>query len=129
MSTAGYFDDAVEPRAADESDDAEDFDFEAPDVALPTGRGAGEEMERYFAALESRMRVEYELARRCREKGYDPELKVEIPPAIDLAARVEELVGPKGVAERIRELSKSKNREELSLIVAKECAAGKFPAE
>src|SRR5437899_11373750 len=80
-------------------------------------------MERYFAALESRMRVEYELARRCREKGLDPETRVEIPPAIDLAERVEELVGPKGVAERIRELAKSKNREELSLIVAKEVAA------
>src|SRR5439155_25706329 len=34
-----------------------------------------------------------------------------------------------GVADRIRELSKSKNREELSLIVAKEVAAGKFTAE
>src|SRR5438067_2248178 len=86
-------------------------------------------MERYFAALESRMRVEYELARRCREKGLDPELRVEIPPASDLAARVEELVGPKGVADRIRELAKVKNREELSLVVAKEVAAGKFTAE
>lgn len=125
MTTAGYFDDAV-PVSEDEPDEAEDFDFEPPEVPVATGRGASEEMERYFAGLESRMRREYELARLCRERGLDPETRVEIPPAIDLAARVEELVGPKGVAARIRELAKEKNREELSLIVAKECAAGKF---
>jgi len=125
LAHAAYFDDAVEKRAED-PDLVEDFDFEAPEVVLPTGRGASEEMERYFGALESRMRVEYELAKRCREKGMDPETRVEIPPAIDLAARVEELVGPRGVADRIRVLSKTTNREELSLIVAKEVAAGKF---
>ena len=126
MATVGYFDDAVEQVA--EEEEGEDFDYDPPEVVLPTGRGASEEMERYFAALESRMRREYELARLCRERGFDPETRVEIPPAIDLAARVEELVGPKGVADRIRELAKSKNREELSLIVANECAAGKFGA-
>ena len=125
MATVGYFDDQVE-NAPDDRDEGEDFDYEPPEVVLPTGRGASEEMERYFAALEARMRREYELARLCRERGVDPETRVEIPPAIDLAARVEELVGPKGVADRIRELAKTKNREELSLIVAKECAAGKF---
>ena len=124
MATAGYFDDAVEQVV--EEEEGEDFDYDPPEVVLPTGRGASEEMERYFAGLESAMRREYELARLCRERGFDPETRVEIPPAIDLAARVEELVGPKGVADRIRELSKTKNREELSLIVAKECAAGKF---
>ncbi|HEX2022849.1 MAG TPA: hypothetical protein VHH36_09040 [Candidatus Thermoplasmatota archaeon] len=128
MATVGYFDDAVEVRETDDLDDAEDFDFEAPDVPLGSGRGASERMERYFSALEARMRREYELARLCREKGLDPETRVEVPPAIDLAARVEELVGPRGVADRIRELAKEKNREELSLIVAKECAAGRFGA-
>ena len=76
MTTVGYFDDAVEKRGSDDTDEeTEEFEFEAPDVPLPIGRGASEEMERYFAALESRMRIEYELARRCREKGLDPELK------------------------------------------------------
>lgn len=126
MGVAGYFDDVVEVREDVDPDDVEEFDFDPPEIPVATGRGASDEMERYFAMLESRMRQEYELARRCREKGLDPETRVEIPPAIDLAARVEELVGPKGVAVRIRELSKEKNREELSLIVAKEVAAGKF---
>jgi len=126
LGSVGYFDEAAGEAPEVEEDDAEDFDFEPPEVPLSSGRGASEEMERYFAGLEQRMRREYELARLCREKGFDPETRVEIPPAIDLAARVEELVGPKGVAARIRELSKEKNREELSLIVANECAAGRF---
>ena len=130
MGVAGYFDDAVETRDDADPDDVEEFDFEPPEVPLGTGRGASEQMERYFAALESRMRAEYELARRCREKGLDPETRVEIPPAADLAARVEELMKDylpqRGVAERIRELSKSKNREETSLLVAKEVAGGRF---
>lgn len=127
-STAvGYFDDAVEVREED-PDDVEEFDFEPPEVPIATDRGASEEMERYFAALETRMRLEYQLAEKCRERGLDPETRVEIPPAIDLAARVEELVGPRGVAARIRELAKEMNREELSLVVAKECASGKFGA-
>ena len=130
LATAGYFDDAVELHERDDPDEAEDFDFEAPEVPIVSGRGASDEMERYFAALESRMRREYELARLCREKGLDPEPHVEIPPAADLAARVEELMKDylprRGVAERIRELSKVKNREEVSLLVAKEVAAGRF---
>src|SRR5581483_4840699 len=126
LGSVGYFDEAAGEAPEVEEDDAEDFDFEPPEVPLSSGRGASEEMERYFAGLEQRMRREYELARLCREKGFDPETRVEIPPAIDLAARGEELVGPKGVAARIRELSKEKNREELSLIVANECAAGRF---
>lgn len=125
----GYFDDAV-PALEEDEDDAEEFDFEAPDIPLGSGRGASERMERYFADLERRMRVEYELAGRCRTKGFDPQTHVEIPPAIDLAARVEELMKDylpqRGVAERIRELSKIKNREETSLLVANEVAAGKF---
>jgi DNA polymerase II large subunit len=128
----GYFDGAVEARLEEETDEAEDFDFDPPEVPLGSGRGASEDMERYFADLERRMRVEYELAARCRAKGMDPETRVEIPPAIDLAARVEELMKDylpqRGVAERIRELSKIKNREETSLLVANEVAAGKFGA-
>ena len=126
MGVAGYFDDVVTVREEVDPDEAEDFDYDPPEVPLGTGRGASEAMERYFADMEARMRQAYELAKRCREKGFDPEPRVEIPPAIDLAARVEELVGPRGVADRIRELSKKKNREEMSLIVAKEAAAGKF---
>ena len=130
MAIAGYFDDVVEVREQEEPDEAEEFDFEPPEVPVSSGRGASEAYERYFAELERRMRMEYQLAEACRAKGLDPETRVEIPPAIDLAARVEELMKDylpqRGVAERIRELSKVKNREETSLLVANEVAAGKF---
>ena len=58
-------------------------------------------------------------------KGLDPELDIEIPQAPDLAARVEKLLFEwevDGVAERIRELSRTYNREEVSLLIAKEYA-------
>ena len=50
---------------------------------------------------------------------------VEIPRAEDLASRVEKLLAQwdvEGVADRIRELSKDHNREEVSLMLAKEMA-------
>jgi DNA polymerase II large subunit len=63
-------------------------------------------------------------------KGLDPELDVEIPQASDLAARVEKLLFEwevEGVASRIRELSRDHNREEVSILIAKEYA--KMPAK
>jgi len=79
------------------------------------------EMEKYFNELKSKADQCYELAKTARGKGFDPELEPEVIMTEDLAARVEGLVGPKGIAERIRELSKEiPNREILSLTVARE---------
>jgi len=86
-------------------------------------------MSDYFSSLQRQVDRAYEVARRARMKGFDPELDVEIPQAQDLAARVEKLLAGwdvEGVAERIRELSREHNREEVSLIIAKEYA--KMPA-
>jgi DNA polymerase II large subunit len=55
----------------------------------------------------------------------DPETFVEIPQAEDLASRVEKLLAAwnvEGVAARIRELSRDHDREEVSLLIAKEVA-------
>jgi len=127
----GYFADTVEAKEVD-VDDLDDFEFEAPEIA-PRNEGAtSAAMQAYFTALELETRRAYAIAEQCRRQGLDPSTQVEIPPAVDLAARVEELLKDylpqRGVAERIRELSKTKNREEVSLIVAKEVAAGKFGA-
>ncbi|MCU0859073.1 MAG: DNA polymerase II large subunit [Thermoplasmata archaeon] len=89
-----------------------------------------ESMEEYFSELKSQADRCYEIAGRARMRGMDPELTVEIPQASDLAARVEKLLyewDVEGVAERIRELSKDHNREEVSLLIAKEYA--KLPAK
>jgi DNA polymerase II large subunit len=84
-----------------------------------------ERMRQYFEALAKEADRCYAVARRARARGMDPETFVEIPQAEDLASRVEKLLSSwnvEGVAARIRELSKDHNREEVSLLVAKEVA-------
>ena len=82
-------------------------------------------MEDYFNGLIDEADRCYAVARKARARGLDPETFVEIPRADDLASRVEKLLEPwhvEGVAERIRELSLKHNREEVSLLIAKEMA-------
>ncbi len=62
----------------------------------------------------------------ARDKGFDPVRRPEIDVASDLAGLVEGLVGPQGVAESIRELSKSLPREELAFKIAEEIVYGKY---
>jgi len=79
----------------------------------------------YFDSLSKEVEKVYEVATKAKLKGFDPTTKVEIPPAHDVAARVEAtLDGPIGVAKRIRELQKDKSREEVAFAVAKEIAEG-----
>ena len=88
-----------------------------PDVAC------SQHMKEYFKNLADGAEYCYQIANEARSKGLDPELSVEIPRAEDLASRVEKLLADwhvEGVAERIRELSKDHNREEVSLLIAKE---------
>jgi DNA polymerase II large subunit len=79
-------------------------------------------MKDYFEALERMANQCYEISERARRQGKDPEIKVEIPKAEDLAQRVEKLLGFEGIAERIRALTSEYDREEASLRIAKEIA-------
>ncbi|MEA2055333.1 MAG: DNA polymerase II large subunit, partial [Candidatus Thermoplasmatota archaeon] len=84
------------------------------------------DMREYFSSLQEEIETCYKVAGEARKKGFDPELKVEIPQALDLAARVEQLVGPKKIAPRIRQVTKKiENRELVSLEIAKEIGKGK----
>ena len=90
---------------------------------MNTSQTCSEEMRRYFATLEEGAEACYAVARKARAKGCDPETTVEIPLAKDLAARVESLVGPKGIAQRIRDVTEATgNREEAALAIAIEVA-------
>lgn len=80
----------------------------------------------YAEALESNLQRLYEVARKAREKHLDPVTHPEIDIARDLAGLVEGLVGPLGVAESIRQLSKTLPREELAFKIAEEIVYGKF---
>ncbi len=89
------------------------------------GVACSKAMEDYFNSLFSDTERCYSIARKARGRGLDPETFVEIPRAEDLASRVEKLLSDwkvEGVAERIRELSVGRNREEVSLLLAKEFA-------
>jgi len=78
------------------------------------------DMQKYFSDLQREIDICYKIAEAARKKGLDPEKKVEIPQALDLAARVEQLVGPKNIAPKIRETTKKiKDRELVSLDIAK----------
>lgn len=89
-------------------------------VSMKDAKICSDNMKKYFNALQQALKVQYELAEECRKKGYDPQTNVEIRLAEDLASRVEKLLNFDGVAEKIRELSKLYDREELSLMMAKE---------
>jgi DNA polymerase II large subunit len=84
------------------------------------------EYQRYLDRLQADFESAYAAAKEARAVGLDPSREVEIPPAQDVAARVEGLVGPKGVAQRIRELAaQGLNREQSIFALAKEHLEGK----
>jgi DNA polymerase II large subunit len=60
--------------------------------------------EEYFNSIEQTVYQIYNIASEARSKGLDPSINVESPIAKDLAGRVETLIGPEGIANRIREL-------------------------
>ena len=80
----------------------------------------------YFDRLEAETHHLYEIANEARSKGLDVETTTEVPLAKDLAERVEGLVGPEGVAQRIKELEQDISREEVAFEIAAEIASGKF---
>lgn len=84
-----------------------------------------QEMKGYLEGLDREATRCYDAAQRARAQGLDPELTVEILTAEDLPSRVERLLeayGLQGVAQRIRELSAHHDREETSLLLARELA-------
>ena len=96
------------------------------DGELSKDVAASPQMRAYFGQLQHDIDHCYELANKARNKGLDPEFSVEIPQALDLAARVEQLVGPKDIAPKIRATTKKiKNRELVSLEIARMIVDGK----
>ncbi|MEM4733694.1 MAG: DNA polymerase II large subunit, partial [Candidatus Bathyarchaeia archaeon] len=85
-----------------------------------------EAYRKYVETLENELQHLYAISDKAREKGLDPALVTECRLAKDLADLVEGLVGPKGVAQSIRELSTKLSREELAFKIAEEIVYGKF---
>jgi DNA polymerase II large subunit len=87
------------------------------------------EVEDYFRSLETGVERALELAKKAREKGYDPELEPEIAVTKDFAERVERLLELPGIAEEIRKLEGKLSREELALQVAERIATRDLEAD
>ncbi len=84
------------------------------------------EYQDYFLALEKSLEDICNTAKKAREKGLDPKLYPEIEVANDLAGLVEGFIGLRGIADRIRELSKLMSRESAAFKIAEEIIYGKF---
>ncbi len=85
-----------------------------------------ERMRKYFDGISGATNTAYAVAQQARSECLDPAADVEIFLASDVAARVEGLVGPRGVAQRIRELLREKKREEVVFEIAREIVEKKF---
>ena len=92
-------------------------------------------MKEYFASLNSQIQNCYNVASKAREKGYDPDNKVEIPLAKDMAERVEGLVSvvapllkDSGISKRIRELELQYGNQnwKIAFLITEEVANEKF---
>jgi DNA polymerase II large subunit len=92
-------------------------------------------MENYFEEIDQKLKKAYKVATEARKKGYDPEPKIEIPVAKDMAERVEGIISTvapqiinKGIPKRIRDLEKKYGILDwrVSLIISEEVAKEKF---
>lgn len=84
-----------------------------------------DEMRAYNKELMARLSHAYAIAEEARMKKHDPTIFVEITPAADVAARVEGIVGPKGIATLIRKLeAEGTSRDMVAYMVAQKIAAG-----
>lgn len=81
----------------------------------------------YFEVLEQGLQKALNIASAARKLGLDPTTDVEIPLAVDLAERVEKLIGIPGIALRIRELeAQGMSREEAALAIGIDFAEGRL---
>src|SRR4030043_551180 len=82
--------------------------------------------QNYIETMENQLKQLYAIGESAKSKGLDPSLETECVIAKDIADLVEGLVGPKGVASSIRELSVKLQREEIAFKIAEEIVYGKF---
>jgi len=82
-------------------------------------------VESYRAALTASIERAYDVAKAARNVGIDPETFPEVPPAEDMAMRVEKLLGHlklDGISTEIRALCAEMPREEVAFTIARRLA-------
>jgi DNA polymerase II large subunit len=83
------------------------------------------EYEKYFESLEKELSELYKVARSAKRTGLDPSLEPEPQITRDIAERIEKLIGPPGIGERMRELE-GMDRRLMAFQVAGEIVEGRF---
>ena len=85
------------------------------------------DIKNYHSKLIQELEKVYKIAQEARKRGLDPETKVEIPIAKNMAERIEKLMELDGLASRLTELeSKGIEREKICFIIANDILEGKF---
>ncbi|MEA1925386.1 MAG: DNA polymerase II large subunit [Candidatus Altiarchaeota archaeon] len=74
--------------------------------------------DKYFQELKEKIEEVYKIANEARSRNFDPDSRVEAIPAGDLATRVEGLVGPKGIAEKIKEVGRENIKDIIEYILS-----------
>ncbi|MEW6035413.1 MAG: DNA polymerase II large subunit [Candidatus Micrarchaeota archaeon] len=84
-------------------------------------------MGEYVETLREGLQKAYAVASEARRLGYDPSDDIEVKIAKDIAARVEGIVGPPGVADLIRDMEKGgMGREDIAFEIARKIAGGEL---
>ncbi|MSR86044.1 DNA polymerase II large subunit [Candidatus Woesearchaeota archaeon] len=92
-------------------------------------------VEQIFASLQKDILLCYDIANKTKTLGFDPDLKVKIPLARNMAERVEGLIASvapevlgKGIPERIQQLEQQYGSQDwrVALVIADEVAQQKF---
>jgi len=81
--------------------------------------------KKYFTELENKLNKLYKVAEEARNKGLDASLEVDAKITTDIAERIEKLIGPPGITQRMRELE-NMDRREMGFKIAQEIALGRF---
>ncbi|MGQ9781662.1 MAG: DNA polymerase II large subunit [Nitrososphaeria archaeon] len=80
----------------------------------------------YYKKMTDAIEKAIAVSQLARSKGEDPMTTIENKLVFDLASRVEELIGLKGLADRLRELLRYYRKEVAALAIAVEVASGRF---
>jgi DNA polymerase II large subunit len=81
----------------------------------------------YFDGLEAELTKQYKIAERARSKGFDASIEVESKITHDIAERVEKMLGPSGISQRMHELEHM-DRRDIAFKVVEEICLGRFGA-
>ncbi|MBO8182584.1 MAG: DNA polymerase II large subunit [Archaeoglobus sp.] len=101
--------------------------FQSEQKSQPQDVKFYKEISEYHSTLLKKVDEAYSIAEKARNKGLDPEKKVEIPVARNMPERVEKLLNLPGISGLIHELEeKGISREKICFIVAEELMEGKL---